>query len=89
MIIEESNVLTLSDGNEYVVVLKINKDNLNYFFLIDTNNDSNVKFCYQDNDELVEIEEPNKIRDLVMVFGERAKQLLPNDILEKIENQDA
>ncbi len=57
MIINIKDLLTLDDNNEYVVISKINYDNKNYYYLLDKNNNDNFKFCYEDNDELVEIDD--------------------------------
>ena len=48
------DVLTLSDSHEYVVCGKTLYDGFTYYFLVDIHNNSNIKFCYLDGDELVE-----------------------------------
>ena len=73
MIINIKDTLTLDDNNEYVVVSKINDDDKNYFYLIDKNDNSNVKFCYQDNDELVELNDKELVTRLLPLFVENAK----------------
>ena len=73
MIINMKDTLTLDDNNEYVVVSKINDDDKNYFYLIDKNDNSNVKFCYQDNDELVELNDKELVTRLLPLFVENAK----------------
>ena len=73
MIINIKDTLTLDDNNEYVVVSKVNADNRNYFYLIDKNDNSNVKFCYQDNDELVELNDKELVTRLLPLFVENAK----------------
>ena len=73
MIINMKDTLTLDDNNEYVVVSKINVDDMNYFYLIDKNDNSNVKFCYQDNDELVELNDKELVTRLLPLFVENAK----------------
>lgn len=73
MIINIKDTLTLDDNNEYVVVSKINADDKNYFYLIDKNDNSNVKFCYQDNDELVELNDKELVTRLLPLFVENAK----------------
>lgn len=74
MIINIKDTLTLDDNNEYVVVSKINVDNMNYFYLIDKNNMTSVKFCYQDNDELVELNDKELVRRLLPLFIENSMQ---------------
>ena len=73
MIINIKDTLTLDDNNEYVVVSKINVDDKNYFYLIDKNDNSNIKFCYQDNDELVELNDKELVTRLLPLFVENAK----------------
>ena len=73
MIINIKDTLTLDDNNEYVVVSKVNADNRNYFYLIDKNDNANVKFCYQDNDELVELNDKELVTRLLPLFVENVK----------------
>ena len=73
MTINIKDTLTLDDNNEYVVVSKISVDDKNYFYLIDKNDNSNVKFCYQDNDELVELNDKELVTRLLPLFVENAK----------------
>ena len=76
MIINIKDTLTLDDNNEYVVVSKVSVDDKNYFYLIDKNDNSNVKFCYQDNDELVELNDKELVTRLLPLFVENAKEEL-------------
>ena len=73
MIINIKDTLTLDDNNDYVVVSKVIVDDKNYFYLIDKNDNSNVKFCYQDNDELVELNDKELVTRLLPLFVENAK----------------
>ena len=73
MIINIKDTLTLDDNNEYVVVSKVNADNRNYFYLIDKNDNANVKFCYQDNHELVELNDKELVTRLLPLFVENVK----------------
>ena len=57
MSINIKDILTLSDKNKYVVVSKAFYENRDYLYLMDINNNTNIKFCYLDNDELVESED--------------------------------
>lgn len=76
MIINITDVLTLSDNNEYVVVSKTNYENIEYFYLIDKNNDANVKFCYLDNDELVELDDKELTTKLIPFFVKEMDKIL-------------
>ena len=74
MTINIKDTLTLDDNNEYVVVSKINYENKNYYYLLDKNNEENVKFCYEDNEELVEIDDKELITKLLPLFVEVAQK---------------
>ena len=76
MIINITDVLTLSDNNEYVVVSKTNYENIEYYYLIDKNNDANVKFCYLDNDELVELDDNELTTKLIPFFVKEMDKIL-------------
>ena len=73
MIINIIDVLTLSDNNKYVVTSKINYNNKSYYCLIDINNYENLKFCYQDSDELVEINDKELVGKLLPLFYKASK----------------
>lgn len=55
------DILTLSDGNEYVIVSKITYENKIYLYLVDINNHNNIKICYLDNNEIVIVKDNNLI----------------------------
>jgi len=75
--IDVKDILTLSDGNQYGVVSKTTKDNIIYYYLVDTNDNSNIKFCYEDKTEnqieLVEISDENLIKNLILSFADNIK----------------
>lgn len=89
MILEENKILKLSDKNEYLITHKIENDGINYYLLVDINDNSNVKFCYQDGNEVVEIEDYDKVVELLPLFAARAKETLPKEFLEQFGNQGA
>lgn len=74
MIINIKDTLILDDNNEYVVISKVNYDGKNYYYLLDINNKENFKFCYEDNEELVEIEDKELNTKLLSLFVETAKK---------------
>ena len=73
MNIDISDLITLSDKNEYVVVNKVNFNNKVYYYIADINNQSNLKFCYIDDDELVEIKDKQLIMKLIPLFKDSTK----------------
>lgn len=78
MIINIKDTLTLDDNNEYVVVSKVNYENKNYYYLLDKNNNENVKFCYEENEELVEIDDKELTTKLLPLFVEVAQKEIDN-----------
>ena len=78
MIINIKDVLTLNDNNQYVVISKINYDNKNHYYLLDKNNYQNVKFCFEDNEELVEIDDKELTTRLLPLFIEVAQKEIDN-----------
>ena len=53
------DILTLSDGNEYIIASKADYDYKIYLCLVDIKNSKNIKFCYLDNDEVVLVKKEN------------------------------
>lgn len=74
MIINIKDTLTLDDENEYVVISKVYYNNKNYYYLLDKNNYSNTLFCYEENDELVEINDKELTTKLLPLFVEVAQK---------------
>ena len=84
--IDIKDVITLSDGRKYVVVSKTNYINGRmYYYLIDKDDSGSIKFGYLDNDEFVEINDPELIKKLLPSLYENGKKELPKEILEKLE----
>ena len=83
MHIEIGDTLTLEDNKKYIVVSMADYKNKLCIYLV--NEDATVPmFCYLDGDELVEIEKPETIKELVPLFLETASPLL-EQILADIE----
>lgn len=78
MIINIKDTLTLDDGNQYVVVSKVNYDNKNYYYLLNKDDLKDVKFCFEDNDELVEISDKDLIIKLLPLFVESSQKEIDN-----------
>ena len=70
------DVLTLSDGNEYLIASKVNYDYKIYLYLVDINNNKNIKFCYLDNDEVVIVKKESLSNALLLkLFNSMVKVL--------------
>lgn len=74
MTINIKDALTLDDNNEYVVISKINYEGKNYYYLLDKNDKENFKFCYEADEELVEIEDKELNTKLLPLFVEVAQK---------------
>lgn len=72
MNIDMKDTITLDDKNQYVVASKINYENKIYYYLVDIHNHANLKFCYEDKDELVELNDKELTTKLLPLFFEKA-----------------
>lgn len=73
------DIVTLSDKCKYIVVETVEFEDKKYFYLIDIDKDDNIKIGYQDNDEFVEIQDPETIKKLIALFGKKANNILRNN----------
>ena len=71
--IDIRDILTLDDNNEYVVVSKVTYENKIYYYLVDKNNNENLKFCYENTDSLVELNDKVLVTKLLPLFLDAAK----------------
>lgn len=69
---EIKDTLTLDDNNKYVITSKINYENKTYYYLVDRDNNDNLKFCYEDKGDLVELNDKELITKLLPLFYERS-----------------
>jgi len=83
MDIDIKDLVTLDDDNEYAVASKVKYEGKNYYYLVDINNVTNIMFCYEDKDELVELEDKELTTNLLPLFLEASKDLIN---LDEIEN---
>ena len=79
MSIEIKDTILLDDNNEYVVVSKINYENKNYYYIVDKNKNENLKFCYEDGEELVELNDKGLTTRLLPLFYNEIKDMIPNN----------
>lgn len=70
------DTLVLDNDNEYVVVSKTNYNDKIYYYILNNNDNSDFKFCYQENDELIEIEDDKLIKELIPLFFNSVKEEL-------------
>lgn len=65
---EKGNILTLADDNDYSVVDLFNDNGINYVYLVDINNNSNVIFGKLENDEIVEISDVEELEKVIKII---------------------
>ncbi len=59
MDIREEDIVLLSDDNSYLVAKKVQFDTLNYYCVVNMNDNEDVKILYESNDALIELEDPD------------------------------
>lgn len=70
MNIEELDTITLDDDNDYFVVKKINEGGINYYYISNENDYTDIKLLYEDNDNtLTEVEDKETIRKIINLIG--------------------
>ena len=74
--IEIKDIVTLSDQNEYQVVSKVDFEYRIYYYLVDINEISNVKFLYENNDKLTEVEDTELINTLLPMFYKKIENII-------------
>ena len=76
MSIDIKDVITLSDNNEYGVVSKTIYDNISYYYLVDINNNNNIKFLFEQGNKLIELEDKKKIQLIIPKFLNEIKDIM-------------
>lgn len=76
MNIEVRDVITLNNDKEYVVCSKAFYEGKNYYYLVDKNDPTNLMFCYEEKNELVELQDKELTTQLLPLFYENGKQIL-------------
>lgn len=71
MDINEKNIIILDDDNKYVVVKKLTIENIIYYYIIDINNFTNIKYLYENGNELIEIEDENVVQNIIKVITQQ------------------
>lgn len=79
MNISIKDILSLDDNKKYVVVSKIYYDGKDYLYLVDIDDNDNLKFCYLDKDEIVEISDKELNTRLLPLFFGKVKNVLKEE----------
>ena len=85
MNIDIKDVITLDDNNEYIVVNKVNYNDKNYYYLIDMEDSENLMFCYEDNGDLVEVNDKELTAKLLPLFLEKSNDII-NELMKENSN---
>ena len=82
MEIEYQDIITLSDENKYLVASKVNYNNTKYVYLVDINDNKNLKFAEIENDGVISELDTNidakLINNLVPLFYNNSKNDIEN-----------
>lgn len=75
---KETDILTLSDNNEYTICAKVCYDGIDYYYLSDNSNIENVKFVEHDkeNNDMIVLDNPELFDKLLPLFAKRAEEVL-------------
>jgi len=80
MNIEIKDILKLADNQTYVVCSKTEYQGITYFYLIDIENNENIKFVEEkqnaDKTVVIEVEDKDLLQNLLPLFYENAKHIL-------------
>ena len=73
------DILTLGNKKRYGVVSKASYNDKDYLFLINILDNSDIKFCYQDNDEVVEVTDKTINTKLLPLFYIETKRVIESE----------
>ncbi|MDR2570552.1 MAG: hypothetical protein LBD23_09680 [Oscillospiraceae bacterium] len=80
MNIEIKDIITLSDNQNYAVCSKIKYQGITYYYLIDVENNENIKFVQEkqtgDKITMLEVEDKELLQQLLPLFFEAGKHIL-------------
>ncbi len=79
---EQGSTWTLSDGKKYTVVSIVKEKKKKYVYLIDREEIQNYIIAEYNNDEIIEVIDPDLLEVLIVKFNEDLKESLPKVISE-------
>ncbi len=80
--LEQGELLNLSNNKEYVVVSSIMYQEANYVYLLDTDTYKDYKLCKYENDVLKKVEDEELLKTLITKFNSDLKDNLAKIIAE-------
>lgn len=84
MNINEKDIIILDDNNSYIIVKKIDYNSKKYYYISDINNKENMKYLYEDGNELVEIEDEQELENVIIKMYETVDM---DDLLRELKEQ--
>lgn len=82
MNIDEKDIIILDDEHHYLVVKKIDYENTKYYYVSDLDEKGNVKFLYEENNQLVEIEDKETFDKII---GKMYETIDMDDLLREMK----
>lgn len=76
--LEQGELLTLSNDKEYAVVSSIIYQGANYVYLLDTENYKDYKFCKYEEEELIVVKDEELLKVLITKFNSNLKDNIVN-----------
>lgn len=67
---QKGNILDLVDNNQYCVVDMFNSNGTTYVYLVDINNNSNIIYGKLDEDEIVELNDPDELEKVIKIVND-------------------
>lgn len=77
--IDVRDIITLKD-DKYMVISKVELEGKLYFYIANVEKNEDFKFCYLEDDYLVEINDSNLVQKLIPMFTDQAMNELNNYI---------
>ena len=66
MNLNEKDIIVLDDDKSYIIVKKTELDGINYYFISDINDLNNMKYLFEDGNELVEVDNDEILEQIIM-----------------------
>ena len=83
--LEQGEILTLSNNKEYVVVSSIIYQGANYVYLLDSDSYKDYKFCKYEDESLKVVKDEELLKELIVKFNKDLKDNLPTILKEMDE----
>ena len=72
--LEQGEILTLSDNKEYVVVSSLNIDNETFVYLVEGDNNFNFMFCKYKDNKLEKVTDSDLVETLLVLFRKKINE---------------